>query len=72
MTTSKSIKPPRRLFRGHRMVRHGPSDWRCACGHPLRYWKFQGGKRIDLNGYDGAQEAMKLHRAYLWLSWNAA
>jgi len=71
----KALKPKRRAFKGHALVRHGPGDWRCRCGEPLRYWRWHTAPdgtsyRIDSTGKDGAQEAMKLHRGYLWLAWD--
>lgn len=74
-TGRPNLKPRRTYFPGHGMVRHGPSDWRCKCGEPLRYWKWHTepdgtSYRIDWNGHQGAQQAMKLHRARLWLAWN--
>jgi hypothetical protein len=41
----------------------------------LRYWRWHVSPegvsyRIDSTGKDGAREAMKLHRAHLWVSWN--
>jgi hypothetical protein len=70
-----ALKPVRRAFPGHALVRHGDGDWRCKCGERLRYWHWHTEPdgstwRIDSTGKDGAREAMKLHRAHLWLSWN--
>lgn len=44
----------RRVF-GHTPLRHGPGDWRCACGRAL-----SGGSRGK--GRAGARDAMRIHR----------
>jgi hypothetical protein len=74
----RTLKPKRRAFPGHALVQHGPADWRCKCGLPLRSWRYLiestsddwRSERIELTGRDGAREAMALHRAVLWLSWD--
>jgi hypothetical protein len=74
-TREPDFKPTRRSFPGHALIRHGAGDWRCRCGEKLRYWRWHiapdgSAYRIDSTGKDGAREAMKLHRAHLWISWN--
>ena len=59
-------------FKGHTPVRHGPGDWRCRCGEPLYAWRWsEGGMdegyRIKMTGRRGAREAMRYHRAALWM-----
>jgi hypothetical protein len=75
MTEAKTIKPARHAFPGHAVVSDGHGGWHCRCGEPLRYWAFADGDegpRIELTGRDAAKEAMRLHRAGLWLRWNAS
>jgi hypothetical protein len=44
-----------RRVSGHTPRRHGPGDWRCACGRPL-----SGGSRGK--GRAAARNAMRIHR----------
>ena len=72
----RTLKPARRSFPGHAITCHGPGVYRCKCGEPLRSWKIHtepdgSAHRIDITGRDAAREAMALHRARLWISWNA-
>ena len=69
------LKPPRRFFYGHAPVRHGDADWRCKCGERLVWWRLhEAGDgtvyRIPSTGKNGAVEAMRIHRAKLWITWN--
>jgi len=50
----------RRVF-GHALRRHGPGDWRCACGKPL-----SGDSRGK--GRAAARNAMRIHRLDLNLT----
>lgn len=65
------MSAPARSYRGHSTVRHGPGDWRCVCGTPLRSWRWgddgDEGQRIPMTGRSGARDAMRFHRSTLWM-----